>query len=177
MTLNFGSRGGSIREDFSLELKGVNFNGVTVGRRALLSILLSILLALSMAVGLPGCGGGPKGPKRYAISGAVTREGFPMDEGNIMLTPTSQGMAVSTEIKNGEYKFNDEDGPPEGKYKAVIIAYPKYDPTFKGKKNEAPILPDDRFKKKMPAKGWTQEIEVKGGTESKQKIDISLDSK
>jgi hypothetical protein len=123
-----------------------------------------VALGLLMLCAGPGCSGAPDGPQRIPVSGTVKREGHLVDSGSIIFRSDSSagGVNVSAggEISNGHYGFTDEDGPPVGKYKVEIVMYPKYDPSYVGKKNEAPILPDDRFKKEMPVNGWVKEAEV-----------------
>jgi hypothetical protein len=113
---------------------------------------------------LSGCTGAPEGPQRIRVSGTVKREGIPMDSGSIIFRSVAAAggvdISASSEITNGHYGFTDEDGPPVGKYKVEIVMRPNYDPGYVGRKNEAPILPDNRFKKKMPPQGWTKEAEV-----------------
>lgn len=120
---------------------------------------LPVFVALSVSVFSIGCGGGQTGPVRMPISGTVTREGIPIDEGLISFVPTS-GPAVNGAILAGKYKFSSGDGVPVGKYAVTIAASPKRDPSFVGKKSDAPILKDDRFKEKVPAGGWKREVEI-----------------
>lgn len=144
-------------------------NRRSVTRAVVCPVGLTLLISL-LAVG---CGGERPGLKRVPISGKVTREGHPIDSGTILMAPASGGPGISGQITNGEYRFTLEDGPPAGKYKVTISAEPNYDKTFKGRRNEAPILPDDRFKKKMPKEGWKQDAEVSG--DPKQTIDFAVD--
>jgi hypothetical protein len=120
-----------------------------------------------------GCGGGPSGPKRYPISGTVKREGIPVDSGSIMFNPTDKGVAAAALIKDGKYRFTAKDGVPAGNYKVQIIQDPLRDPNFKGKKNEAPLLEDTRFKGKMPPKGWVKEAKVSNGQTDPINFEIS----
>jgi len=121
---------------------------------------------------LMGCGAAPTGPDRFPINGTVTREGIPIDDGTVMFSPTVGGPAVSGLIIKGEYKFSEQDGVPAGKYKVNIMAKPLRDPTYVGKKNDATVLKDDRFKKEAPPKGWDQEAEVSSST---TKLDFAVD--
>ena len=123
------------------------------------AVMLFMMAGLSLGV-LVGCGAAPTGPERFAISGKVTREGIPIDDGTIMFTPAVSGPAVLGQIIKGEYSFTEEDGVPAGKYAVLIAAKPLRDPTFVGPKNDAPILVDERFKKEMPDGGWKQEAEI-----------------
>jgi hypothetical protein len=120
-----------------------------------------------------GCGGGPSGPKRYPISGTVTREGIPVDSGNIIFIPKGNGVAAAAIIKDGKYRFTAKDGVPAGSYKVQITQDPLRDPNFKGKKNEAPLLEDTRFKGKMPPNGWVKEAEVSEGHSDPIDFEIS----
>jgi hypothetical protein len=133
---------------------------------------LMLFLGVFALPGLVGCGSAPTGPQRFAISGTVTREGIPIDDGTITFAPASNGPAVLGQIIKGEYSFTEEDGVPAGKYSVVIMAKPLRDPTFVGKRNEAPILVDERFKKEIPPQGWKQEAEV---SETATKFDFAVD--
>jgi hypothetical protein len=119
---------------------------------------------------LPGCSGGPDGPERIRVSGTVKREGIPVDEGSIIFRSIAGSggadISAATQITNGHYGFTDEDGPPVGKYKVEIVMYPRRDPNYVGKKVDAPILEDDRFKNKMPMNGWAKEAEVTANEET-----------
>jgi hypothetical protein len=112
-----------------------------------------------------------------AVSGTVKREGIPVDEGNIVFRSqaASGGVDVSaaTSITKGEYRFTDEDGPPVGKYKVEIVMYPLRDPNFVGKKVDAPLLNDDRFKNKMPVNGWVKDADVP--SEGEPVIDFNVE--
>lgn len=119
-----------------------------------------------------GCGK-QTGPKRYPVTGTVTREGIDVDSGNILFLPKSGGPAAGAIIKNGKYKFTAQDGVPAGSYKVEITQEPLRDPDYKGKKNEAPLLKDDRFKGKMPPKGWVKEAEVVDGQTDPIDFEIS----
>lgn len=137
-------------------------------RRWLAAGLLVSLLAA-------GCPSSNDGPKRIPISGKVTREGIPMDDGSIMFVPQGgpSGIGVGGQIVNGQYTFEGQDGPPAGKYKVQITQAPLRDPTFKGRKNDAPLIEDTRFKKEMPTDGWTFDTEVKA--DQKTPIDFAIE--
>ena len=127
-----------------------------ISRSAVLFLALSALTL----TGVAGCGEAPTGPKRFAISGKVTREGLPIDDGTISFAPAVSGPAVMGQIVAGEYSFSEADGVPAGKYSVTIFANPRRDPSFVGPKHDAPILPDDRFKKEVPEGGWKDEAEI-----------------
>lgn len=122
-----------------------------------------LVIAAVIVLSTIGCGG-QTGPKRYPVTGTVTREGIDVDAGNILFIPKDGGgPAAGAMIKDGKYKFTSQDGLPVGNYKVEITQEPLRDPDFKGKKNEAPQLEDTRFTGKMPPKGWVKEAEVVDG--------------
>jgi len=62
------------------------------------------LFAVVVSVGLLGCGGGPKGPKTAQVSGTVTLDGAPLDEGSINFIPEDgTGAPAGTKIVKGSY--------------------------------------------------------------------------
>ncbi len=129
---------------------------VGISRTAALLLTLSAMTLTSLAE----CGSAPTGPQRFAISGTVTREGIPIDDGSISFTPAVNGPAVLGQIIAGAYNFTETDGVPAGKYAVTIIANPRRDPSYVGPKHDAPIVADDRFKKEVPPGGWKQEAEI-----------------
>jgi hypothetical protein len=69
-----------------------------------------------------GCGGDGYG-ERYAISGEVTLDGQPLDEGRILLTPldaTANAPGATGTIAAGRYVIPAEAGPGLGKYRVMI---------------------------------------------------------
>jgi len=135
-----------------------------------------VMVGLAIACVASGCPGSGGGPKRYALHGKVTREGIPIDDGSIMFkSKAGEGADISagTPIVNGEYKFADGDGVPEGSYTVVINQYPKRDmEMYKGKKSDAPVIEDTRFKKPIKPEGWTEKTTVEEG--QKEPIDFSV---
>ena len=142
-------------------------NGLLNDRKAMLCVALAFACS-----SLIGCGGGVSGPKRHAISGTVNREGIPVDDGNILFTPVGGGTAVSGSISNGKYSFNVQNGVPSGKYDVKIVAFPLKDKSYSGRKSDAPILKDDRFKKTMPKGGWLQSAEIADGSNGPLDFDV-----
>ena len=69
-----------------------------------------------------GCGGSdPLG--RRAVSGTVTLDGAPLEQGSISFQPTEQGKTSSGAVVNqGEYSIARDQGLPPGKYRVVINA-------------------------------------------------------
>jgi hypothetical protein len=80
---------------------------------------------LLAAVFLVGCGG-TDGLSRCSVSGKVTLDGAPVEEGSITFVPTegTSGPMAFGEIADGEYAISaDERGPVVGKHKVQIEAY------------------------------------------------------
>ncbi|MBX3436389.1 MAG: hypothetical protein KF861_02790, partial [Planctomycetaceae bacterium] len=110
---------------------------VTSGRRA---GVFATALVVSL---LSGCGGGDAGPKREAISGTVTREGIPVDDGLIMFKPHGNGPATEVAIKDGKYQFDKENGPVAGMHDIRIRQSAPRAPVPEGTPlKDAEILPE-----------------------------------
>jgi len=105
----------------------------------------SVLFLISVVC--VGCGeGDPLAAKRGSVSGTVTFDGQPVEEGRITFTPVgTEGQLAGAEIKDGEYSIPLAQGPVAGQHKVSIVASRKT-----GEQREAP----------MPAPPGTK-IEVK----------------
>lgn len=90
-----------------------------VAKRALgwLASVSAACLLLTTA----GCGG--EGVPRAAISGHVTLDGQPLEEGGILFTPLAAGPSASASIEQGKYEISQADGPGPGEYRVQIRAY------------------------------------------------------
>ena len=82
------------------------------------------LLALGCLAGLLPllCGCGEKATGQ-AVSGSVTLDGQPLEEGQILFTPLQEGPSANAEIKGGRYQLPKARGPGPGKYRVEIRAY------------------------------------------------------
>ncbi|WP_206028661.1 hypothetical protein [Thalassoroseus pseudoceratinae] len=61
-----------------------------------------------------GCGGAPEGPAMFGVSGKVTFDGEPIEDGRITFRQTEPPRkAFSSEIVNGEYSLQAEAGAME----------------------------------------------------------------
>lgn len=81
-------------------------------------LLLGGLLAISLMVG---CGGNPL--NRQAISGTVTLDGKPLDQGSIEFRPTQgKGVISGAVIHDGQYDIEAEKGLPPGEYRVMIFS-------------------------------------------------------
>ena len=84
---------------------------------------ITLLVGLSMLVLFCGCG--PSGPERVVVSGTVTYNGQPIEDGRIYFTPTVKsavpiGGAV---IQNGKYRADAKGGVPVGTHIIRIEAF------------------------------------------------------
>jgi hypothetical protein len=77
---------------------------------------------LALLVVCAGCGpGNPLG--RKAVSGKVTLDGQPVEQGNITFEPQKKGgVSSGGVITGGQYSIPKEKGLPEGKYLVRIFA-------------------------------------------------------
>jgi hypothetical protein len=95
-------------------------------RHALKIVLLSTRWTLPLAVAiLVGCGSSD-GTNRGSVTGKVTLDGQPVQEGSIVFTPTAgtTGPMSFVQIANGSYSIAAGDrGPVVGKHKVGIEAY------------------------------------------------------
>lgn len=77
----------------------------------------TLLLALAVA---PGCGSGDS-LNRQAVSGTVTLDGQPLDQGTIEFVPTdAQGLLSGSLITSGNFAVPADKGLPPGKYTVRI---------------------------------------------------------
>lgn len=78
-------------------------------------------LAAGLSWALAGCGGGEV-DGRVAVSGVVTLDGQPLDEGQVTLRPLGPGPAVSGTIEGGEFRLPPSAGPAVGPYVVEVDA-------------------------------------------------------
>lgn len=70
---------------------------------------------------LPGCGASTKEIGRLPVSGTVVRENSDSAvNGSISFLPKEKGPAATTQITNGEYQFNQQNGPISGEYRVQV---------------------------------------------------------
>lgn len=89
--------------------------------------VLSMLSPVLLGVVLLGCGGVDPGPPRAVVSGKVTLDDQPIEEGSITFIPMggTQGPTSGAKIENGEYKTPPDLGPVAGLHRVEITAYRK----------------------------------------------------
>jgi len=147
-------------------------------RRATLAGLTAFALLAA------GCGSG-----HVPLTGDVSYDGTPIDDGTITFVPTSGGSSdankASCHIENGKYKFEKDRGPAPGKYKVEITWMQKGgkrmasgDPDVPGR--PAPAPPPAAVAKKGPADpdivrldDRTQVLPAKFNTQTTLTADVS----
>jgi hypothetical protein len=120
-----------------------------------------------MLLVFPACGcGGPSEPPTYEVSGRVTWEGQPLEEGDIIFTAADNASApASGKIEDGTYRIRSLPGK-----KLVSIRASRLVPGSKGAMGE-PIFDNfipDRFNVKT-----TLTVDVK--TDQESKFDFPLE--
>lgn len=102
----------------------MNLLNLIVARAWHVSMLATSVAIATMAVG---CGGGGPPSGRLPISGAVTLDGQPLDQGAIQFEPTDKASKLNAGgvIANGKYRIGGELGLPPGKYKVSITSVAK----------------------------------------------------
>jgi hypothetical protein len=81
-------------------------------------------LAALMLIGLVGCGASGE-PPRETISGTVTFDGEPLQEGTIQFmpeTPSTQATSAWGRVSGGKFEVLRDQGPSSGRYSVTIIS-------------------------------------------------------
>lgn len=89
-----------------------------------LSVIMRIALGLVVCLALApasGCGGGDG----VGVSGEVTYQGQPVDDGMIQFIPAadSLGRSAGAPIVAGKYSVSRNGGPPPGTYRVEVSAF------------------------------------------------------
>jgi hypothetical protein len=90
-----------------------------------MSVIRRIGIVLSLAV--VGCGGGAgDNLPRQAVSGSVTLNDKPLEQGSITFSPAEPGQqgaaSAGAVIKSGSYSIARTGGPTPGKYRVSIVS-------------------------------------------------------
>ena len=85
--------------------------------------MIRVLIGILMLGLTLGCGGGD-GLDRAAVTGKVTLDGTPIEEGSISFLPAggTQGPATGGQIQNGQYSIAAAEGPVIGHHRVEIRA-------------------------------------------------------
>lgn len=126
------------------------------------SPLATLTIILSMAA--VGCGGGGRPSGRVPVSGEVTLDGQPLDQGAIQFEPTDKTSKLNAGgvIANGKYRIGSEQGLPPGKYKVVITSVIKDTRTAEEAMNNPGEPPAERIAAKFNTES-AEVVEVVGG--------------
>jgi hypothetical protein len=121
-------------------------------------------IVLMFAATLAGCG--PENPLgRKALSGNVTLDGAPLEQGNIEFHPLSEGGTQSGGvITSGTYSIPAHQGATPGKYRVSIIDFVPTPPLPEGHMPGDPLPPSPP--PKVPA-AWN--------SQSKKEIEVTKD--
>jgi len=125
-------------------------------------MIASLVLVLSAAFG---CGGkDPHG--RQALSGTVTFQGQPLDQGIIEFLPSDPGSGFRARamIRDGKYELPREQGLPAGTYRVLITS-------AEPDENEAPAGPPGL---EMPPLG-RERIPAEYNRDSRTTIEVQAD--
>lgn len=90
--------------------------------------LMNVISLVVLAIAVAGCGGGSKGPALYKVTGSISFDGTPIEEGRIQFQKTEgDGRAYGGEIKNGAYSLQCEAGKMKVSVTASRIIPGKFD--------------------------------------------------
>ncbi len=81
----------------------------------------SVLLVSFVSLLATGIGCGPSDP-REAVSGTVTLDGKPLDQGTIEFVPTAQGVLSGGVISGGKFDVPADRGLPPGTYTVRVYS-------------------------------------------------------
>lgn len=138
--------------------------------RILLPILSIILCSTS------GCG--PAGPERAEVSGIVTFNGQPVEQGAISFFPAPGviGPEAGGEIKDGKYFLPRRTGPVVGKNRVELRSFQK-----SGRKIQDPTAPQgtlaDEITNIFPPEYASQSTLVREVQSGKNVIEFQIESK
>ncbi len=84
---------------------------------------ITLTALLSATALIIGCG--PSGPERVVVSGTVTYNGKPIEDGRIDFMPTKKSAVPMSGavIQNGKYRVETKGGVPVGTHKIRIEAF------------------------------------------------------
>ncbi|AMV36582.1 hypothetical protein [Planctomyces sp. SH-PL62] len=79
---------------------------------------------LAATLGAGGCGEAGGGGEGVAVSGRVSIDGEPVEEGTVTMIPTdADAVVVAAPIKGGAFQTSRADGPRPGKHRVEIRAF------------------------------------------------------
>lgn len=81
---------------------------------------LTYLFCCSLVFGFSGCGKQQSTVERIQVEGKVTLDGNPIEKGVITFIPAGKGATAGAEIKSGQFKIPQDQGPSPGEYRVEI---------------------------------------------------------
>jgi hypothetical protein len=96
-----------------------------------------------VAIVVAGCGKSSR-LSRVVVSGAVTLNGSPVEDGQIRYVPIAEtvGPVTMARIAGGKYVCDDKGGVPVGKHRVEIQAWdPNLPPGGRGEPSRPPLVP------------------------------------
>jgi len=132
----------------------------------------SMVVLFVLMASLAGCSDARDPHGRHALSGAVTFQGKPLDQGSIRFQALEDnGLSAGALIQNGKYQIPREQGLPPGTYK-VNVSSLEPTPPLTGAPGENPAPP---AKERLPEEynlKTRQKVVIKDGQESRFDFDI-----
>jgi hypothetical protein len=145
-------------------------------------IVFGAWLVLGMGLLSAGCSDQYSG--RYAISGKVTLEGKPLDEGQILFFPIeNQDTTTGVGIANGRYEIPRQNGLKPGKYLVRITSGDLKTPEVTDEEAASPggstnVMATDRIPPEWNISSDKQvEVKESGGNEFNFDIPKAIDTK
>jgi hypothetical protein len=130
---------------------------------------------LPLSIFLLGCDGGPK---PVSVSGSVTWRGTPVDHGSINLFATaSDGITVGSEIKDGKFSIDKQNGPTPGKYRVEIMAFRATKKTEFDVDLNQQVAIEEQIIPKEYNQASTLEAEIVAGKANELKFDLPMTKK
>jgi hypothetical protein len=145
------------------------------------SVYFSLLLTAGLALSIVGCGGAEADTRPHqAISGEVTLDGAPLQQGQITFEPKSKadGVGAFSKISDGRFSVSRNEGPVPGGYFVRIEAIdPSTVPATAPRKPGEPKQFDPPSPKSLiPAQYNTEtelDAEVKADSSNTYKFELS----
>ena len=121
---------------------------------------------------LAGCG--DANPRR-AVSGTVTLDDAPLEQGSILFSPLASGPSAGGEIQQGRYELAGDRGPAPGSYRVEISSWRS---TGRVVVNEATGATEENLVSAIPPRYNTRsELEVIVKEDGENTFDFPLESK
>jgi hypothetical protein len=123
-----------------------------------------------------GCG--KKGPQRAAVSGHVTLDGQPINEGVIQFLPVEGTVGPETGgiITNGQYDISHERGPIVGRSRIELRASKKTGGKIQDPTGRPGVLTDE-YKEMFPSGSNTNSALVREIKDEPNKLDFDIRTK